>query len=325
MDDGGIPGAGGTARHAAGPRTRAGRAAAAVRAAAGDLLGLVVPADCVSCGAPDRLLCIACRRRLRALTSEPRRVEAHAPALVEEDGGVLLAAVAAGPYRDELSLGVLAFKRHGSAELAAELASVLARALHSAAGGEEVWLVPVPTTASAYLRRGFDPLGLLLARLRREGRLPPRAVWAEALRPRRLHPAERLAAVARAVLGTGADQKGLGRRARRSHASGSLAARDRVILRPVRGRPTRRGGDGAATLHGRRCIVVDDVLTTGATAREAARALEAAGAVVLGLVVLAYVPLPDAADDSGAPEAPDARGPGDYAPSGQFGNAGNKG
>ena len=172
--------------------------------------------------------------------------------------------------------------------------------------------MPVPTTASAYVRRGFDPLGLLLVRLRREGRLPPRAVWAEALRPRRLRPAERLAAWARSVVraGSGA-QKGLGRRARRSHATGSLAVHRRVRLRAG----SETGRTAAAELRGRRCIIVDDVLTTGATAREASRALEAAGAVVVGLVTLAYVPLPEAA----------AAGPRGFASSGHSRNEGNKG
>lgn len=61
------------------------------------------------------------------------------------------------------------------------------------------------------------------------------------------------------------------------------------------------GGSGLA---GRPCIIVDDVLTTGATLAEAARALHQAGAVVRGAVVLAATRAPDAAPPqhrSGAP------------------------
>lgn len=69
-----------------------------------------------------------------------------------------------------------------------------------------------------------------------------------------------------ASVGTPADQRGLGRGDRERNVVGTLHAR------------------GVAGL---RVVVVDDVVTTGATLREAARALEASGAVVLGAATVA--------------------------------------
>lgn len=76
----------------------------------------------------------------------------------------------------------------------------------------------------------------------------------------------RLLAPARAT----ADQRGLDRRARGENAFGSLLARPAPGLRVV---------------------IVDDVVTTGSTLREAARALEAAGAHVVGAATAAATPL----------------------------------
>lgn len=304
--DGGVPpgqgsGPAAAGRHAGRPAHHALRLLEGSAAAAKDLLGLLVPVDCVGCGAPDRELCAACARQVRRLTARPARVEDHAPALIEASGRVLLPAVSAGPYRNELSLAVLAFKRHGSAVLATELAAALGRALAAAAGTGPgtaadggVLLVPVPTSGAAFLRRGFDPLQVLLARVRREGRIPSGTLWVEALVPRRRGARERAALALRAAASAGGgSQKGLGRSQRRARVSGSLAARRRVRVRG-RGALIPAAGRTVRSLRGRRCLVVDDVLTTGATAREAARALEAAGAVVVGLVTLAHVPLPEA-------------------------------
>jgi predicted amidophosphoribosyltransferase len=66
-----------------------------------------------------------------------------------------------------------------------------------------------------------------------------------------------------------ADQRGLDHTRRRDNVAGSLRARDAAGLR---------------------VLVLDDVVTTGATLAEAARALRAAGAEVVGAVTIAATP-----------------------------------
>jgi orotate phosphoribosyltransferase len=44
---------------------------------------------------------------------------------------------------------------------------------------------------------------------------------------------------------------------------------------------------GSPRLRGRRCLVVDDIVTTGATIAEAVRAIRAAGGTVAGGVTIA--------------------------------------
>jgi predicted amidophosphoribosyltransferase len=68
-----------------------------------------------------------------------------------------------------------------------------------------------------------------------------------------------------------ADQRLLGRDARARNVVGSMAASPRV--------------------RGCTVVVVDDIVTTGSTLTEAARALTAAGAVVIGALTIAATPL----------------------------------
>jgi predicted amidophosphoribosyltransferase len=239
------------------------------------------------------VLCGTCARQVRLLTRNPFRAEAQAPALVDMDGSVLLPVVAAGVYRGELAQAVLSFKRHGQAQLGHVLAQALGGAL-SAAAGEPAgfWLVPVPTSSSAFRKRGFSPVHLLLRRLSRNRacgapqRAGPRIVDAlkksgtlqrEGSLARALAPA-RSGSPARSLAG---GQKGLGRGARSQRVRASMRV---------------RGGLRAPELGGQPCIIVDDVLTTGATLAEAARALRQAGAVVRGAVVLAATRPPVASD-----------------------------
>lgn len=263
-------------RHRAPHRAAMMRCADQVAAACADLLALAIPVDCVCCGAEDRALCVPCQRRLRSLTRTPFRAESGAPALMDVDGSVLLPVVAAGVYREELAQSLLSFKRHGQHQLRGCLARALAGAVRAAAADDAggAVLVPVPTSTAAYLSRGFSPVHLLLAAAVRQ---VPGAVAADVLASggglshRRAD---------RSFGFSGGGQKGLGRGARASRVRGSMRVR-------------------RAGVEGRRCIIVDDVLTTGATLSEAARALHAAGANVAGAVVLAAARPPDAAVPGG--------------------------
>ncbi|OXS81650.1 ComF family protein [Kocuria marina subsp. indica] len=213
-------------------------------------MDLVLPVSCAVCAAPGTVLCRACRIVLRRATARPHPVTP--PAALAASG---VRVVVAGEYEHELASCVLSFKNGGRTDLAPVLSAVLSAALATVARelGDDrptLYWVPVPTSARARRRRWFDPVATLL----RGAALPPRSHIAPAL-------------THRAVAGSGT-QKGRGRIQRARALRGSLRARD---------------------MSGLTCVVVDDVLTTGATAAEAARALTAAGARVPAVVTLAGV------------------------------------
>lgn len=127
------------------------------------------------------------------------------------------------------------------------LARPLGRALAGAVAERDVVLVPVPSSRAAVRARGQDHARRLAAAAARAGGLRSSAL---------LVPARRVA-----------DQSGLDAAHRRANLDHALRARRR--------------------LDGLRVVVVDDVVTTGATLAEAARALRAAGADVRGCAVVA--------------------------------------
>ena len=166
--------------------------------------------------------------------------------------------VAAGPYAGPVRPAVVAFKDRGRAELVVPLGTALAlavAALVTAAGDRDVVLVPVPSSRAALRSRGRDHVREL-------------AVRAEA----ELRAAGVGAGVARVLVRRGRvrDSAGLAAHERRANLAGSFAVRGRVP---------------AGLL-----VVVDDVVTSGATLTEAAAALTAArpdGRPVLAAVVAA--------------------------------------
>jgi predicted amidophosphoribosyltransferase len=168
----------------------------------------------------------------------------------------LVLPMAADEYAGALRALVLAHKERRRLALAGPLGDVLAGVVSDLPALPPYRLVPVPSTRRVVRARGHDPL-LRVARhaaaaLRRAGR--PATV------ARLLVPARRPA-----------DQAGLDRAARAANLAGALRC-----VRAASGAPA------AGSL-----VVVDDVVTTGATLREAQRALEEAGHAVAGAALLA--------------------------------------
>jgi predicted amidophosphoribosyltransferase len=225
-----------------------------------DVLDLLLPEQCAGCGGGPRLLCGGCQ----ALLAGRAR-----PAVPSPRPGGLPAPWAVARYEGAVRAVVVAHKESGRTGLARPLGAALARSVlaagaggaatagGSAGTGAPVLVVPVPSTRAAVRRRGHDPTL----------RITTAAI--AALRARGLA-VRRVAALAhtRRV----ADQAGLAMAGRAANLAGALH-----VTRP-------------AEVAGRRVILVDDVITTGSTLAEAARALRAAGAEVPAAAVIAATP-----------------------------------
>ncbi|WP_169080213.1 ComF family protein [Microcella alkalica] len=161
--------------------------------------------------------------------------------------------VAGTAYAGAARAALLALKEEGRTELARPLRAPLLAALELAYAlplAEGAVLVPVPGSRAALGRRGFQPVELLA---RRAGLAVARAL--------ELAPEPR-------------DGRAVVQKQR------SLAERTSLRSEP---RVTR-------DLQGRRVVLLDDVVTSGATLRAAARALARAGAAVVGGAAIAATP-----------------------------------
>ena len=214
---------------------------------------LVLGGRCVGCQRPGRLLCGTCVSSLLPLTAHPAW-----PTPVPSG---LVLPWATTEYDGLARAMVLGLKEHRLLGLVRPLAALLAAAVSAAAPTEgPVVLVPVPSRAATVRARGHDPTRALTA----GAALLLRGTGVDAHAARLLH------------LRPGVvDQAGLDADARATNLAGSMAC-------PAQGLRRLRSHRGAAHV-----VVCDDVLTTGATAREAQRALEAVGLRVRGIAVVA--------------------------------------
>ena len=214
-------------------------------------LDLVHGGVCVVCGLPGRPLCRGCDAALPVAGTPVRPTPCPTG---------LAPAYAAGEYADPLRALVLAHKEHQVFALAAPLGRVLAGVLAPHVREGRVLLVPVPSRRATVRSRGHDPLLRLTRAAAARCRADGADVAVVPLLRQRLHVV---------------DQAGLGAGARAENLRDSLVVGKRARAALVRdGRPVS-------------AIVCDDVLTTGATAREAQRALEDAGLVVRAVACVA--------------------------------------
>lgn len=231
------------------------------------------PTRCVGCDDPGTLLCPSCENALPRIDLKiacPRCgapfgaelcTECPPPGATDTTGRLLPppfsfdAARCAVSYEDVAKQLVSAYKDGNEQRLAAHIAAELTRVISA----EPSWvsaadlLVPIPPTPSHVRMRGWNPLGKVAGLVAEQASLP----LAEAL-----------------VSAKAKDQRKLDRATRAVNRSGSIFVKDEfeALMSQT---PT--------------IVLLDDVLTTGATCNAAAQALKEAGAARVFVATYARV------------------------------------
>ncbi|TAM67506.1 MAG: ComF family protein [Microbacteriaceae bacterium] len=227
---------------------------ACVRGAALDALAVLAPTACSGCGLDDRALCGSCVAALQPAVT-----------MVTVDSGRPLPVHCGLRYEGVVRRVLLAVKESGRTDATPALAAAAraavtgalrtCRRLAAPADGADAG-TSASTVAGGSIRLATIPS--TRAAFRARGYHPTELILAQA-GLRASHPLRTTRQTR--------DQAALGVDARSANRQGSLQARH--------------------TLTGRMYILVDDILTTGATLCEARRAIEAAGGVVLAAAVVA--------------------------------------
>ncbi|RSN14772.1 ComF family protein [Nonomuraea sp. WAC 01424] len=209
----------------------------------GAVLDVFLPQSCVGCGRAGARCCAGCAAEMAAAPA--RRLPRPSPPGLPD-------CWSATSYERAARRAILAYKERGAVALAGVLAQVLAfTVLTALAGTGGGWargpfaVVPVPSAKRASRGRGHDPMGRLAG-------LVTRHLAAAGL------PAEPWTALSQARRVS--DQAGLSSTQRVANLAGSLC-----VPRSVKSPPAPS------------VLLLDDIVTTGASLAEAARALRAAG------------------------------------------------
>lgn len=221
--------------------------AGAVRAVATKALDAALPAPCVGCGREGPPICVACVPALDARLAVRSGVPIGLPGELPEP---LLQLEWCASFRGVTRAALHAIKYGGEQRLADPLGAAIARRWRAVGVGAEL-VVNVPVHADRERQRGYDQAALIARRAARDLALP----FAPALR-----------------------------RARATIAQFDLDRRDRArnvknafIVDPRH----------APAIPGRWILLVDDVVTTGATLAACATALHDAGALGVSAITVA--------------------------------------
>jgi predicted amidophosphoribosyltransferase len=236
------------------------------------VLDLAFPARCPGCGREGPPICAGCALALDARMELPGGIAIGLPSDVPAP---LLQLEWCAPFSGLVRRALHELKYGGETRLAMPLGEAIARRWRRVAAGGDV-LVPVPVHADRARRRGYDQAELIAYAAGRRLGIPCAPVL------------ERV----RATIA----QFDLDRATRATNVRGAfrLRARPATGARAATGLPVTGTGPRATTsasvvnpLAGRWVVLIDDVVTTGATLSACAEPLLAAGAIGVSAITVA--------------------------------------
>ena len=211
------------------------------------VLDLLLPPTCPGCGTEGEPLCRRCRAHMARRLAEPAGVPIGLPS--SQPAGIVQLEWCSS-FNGPARASVHALKYDGERRLVAPLAELMAARWQRVGIGGDL-LVPVPVHAQKRRDRGFDQAELLARGVGRSLGIP--VVYA-------LERAARTTA-----------QHQLGRSARQSNVAHAFGVAPRHV----------------SDVKGRWIVLVDDVVTSGATLAGCAAALHVAGAYAVSALTLA--------------------------------------